>query len=236
MNHNRLSSFQDFLLYIEDIEMIGYDINLFRGQSSDEKLLPQICREDLTIDTTDIEIKMLEDFKRRSPLLINHKFQSDWEWLVYAQHFGLKTRLLDWTSNPLVALWFACENQHKMDKNSYLYILTCDDNMRVDLATNQSPFESSSTKILRPELNNVRIVAQSGWFTAHKYSKSAKMFVPLETNKSLKTKITKLEIPAEVKKDFLRKLTMFGVNSRTIFPDVNGLSLHLNWKHLVEKY
>lgn len=108
--------------------------------------------------------------------------------------------------------------------------------MRVDLTENQSPFENSTTKILRPELNNVRIVAQSGWFTAHKYSNNAKKFVPLETNKKLKTKLTKLEIPAEIKKEILRKLTMFGVNSRTVFPDVNGLSLHLNWKHLVDKY
>lgn len=79
MRYNTLTSFQDFLVYIEDIEMIGYDINLFRGQSTDEKLLPQICRENPKIDTTDIEIKMLEDFKRRSPLLINRKFESDWE-------------------------------------------------------------------------------------------------------------------------------------------------------------
>lgn len=58
----------------------------------------------------------------------------------------------------------------------------------------------------------------------------------LEKNISIKSKLTEIEIPAEFKKDLLRKLSMFGVNSRTVFPDVNGLSLHLNWKYLVNKY
>lgn len=235
MVKDSIKSFKDFLNHIETIELMGYDINLFRGQSSNLPLLPSICREKPTFDSTQTEKKMLEDFKRRSPLLITKNFENDWEWLVYAQHFGLKTRLLDWSSNPLVALWFACESLYNMKENSYLYILSCDEDLQVDLKKSQSPFDSSSTKILRPTLNNERIVAQSGWFTAHKYSTKNKKFVTLETNSRIKTKLTEIEIPAKIKLDILNKLSMFGINNRTIYPDINGLSMHLNWKYLTKK-
>jgi hypothetical protein len=35
--------------------------------------------------------------------------------LAIAQHYGLATNVLDWTTNPLVALFFACGEAH--DKN-----------------------------------------------------------------------------------------------------------------------
>ena len=57
MIRKKISSFQDFLNCIEDIEVSGYDINLFRGQSSNKSLLPSICREKSNNDTAKIKKK-----------------------------------------------------------------------------------------------------------------------------------------------------------------------------------
>ena len=174
---------------------------------------------------------MLTELKRRTQLTVKTVLTTDWEWLVYAQHFGMKTRLLDWSSNPLAALWFACSDEEKSGGNSFVYILTADKSLLINTKEKDDPFAISKTRILRPALNNERIIAQSGWFTAHPFSNNRRRFVRLETNKELMQHLTEVKIPASIKSEVLKRLSVFGISSDTLFPDIVGICKHLNWMY-----
>lgn len=221
-----IKTFNEFVNEIDAIDDYEETI-LFRGQNVKRNLLPSIARKDPTINTTSIEKRTLQELSRLGTRFLKEEahIHSEWDLLVKAQHFGLHTRLLDWTSNPLCALWFACSNNEK--KNGYVYIL----NPSGFLSDGTSgPFKTGKTRVFKPNLNNERIIAQHGWFTAHIFSNKAKQFVKLERNTDIKTKIFEIIIPYNNKEDILLSLDKFGINQRTLFPDIEGLCKYLNWQ------
>lgn len=224
----KTKSVKVFSNFIKEIEQLSSnsELILFRGQATKGNLLPSICRDNPSVDTTDSEKETLNELRRMGSSLLESSNVSDWELLVVAQHFGLKTRLLDWSSNPLTALWFACSDYKSGD--AYVYILYADDYVH---DSDVGPFETGATRVFRPNLNNPRVVAQHGWFTSHKFSTKAKKFVALEKNNKMKSSVVELRIAEDKRESMLKALDRHGINSQTLFPDLEGLCKYLNWKH-----
>ena len=224
------ADYSDIRGYMAVLDNQVSDLRLFRGQTCDKPLLPKIARQNPRIDTTAKEKEMLAELRRRGALLIGKEITDDWELLVYAQHFGMATRLLDWTSNPLAALWFSCFDPDRSSAG-YVYVLEVSDDLLLDRQTQRDPFSVRKTRVLKPNLNNVRIVAQGGWFTTHRYSRKGQRFVPLESNSDIKRRLVQIRVPGSAKSDALKQLDMLGVNSQSLFPDVEGLCKYVNWMH-----
>ena len=220
----------------EYVEYIGKNVKLdnvlFRGQREDKPLLPKIARINLRDPILDAEKKMIRDFKRRVLPYLPTIPSTDWDWLSIAQHHGMATRLLDWTLNPMAALWFAVRkpplNEEGKLKCGVIWIFVPKESDYVT-ATLKSPFRINRTMVFRPKHIAPRLVSQSGWFTAHKFIEIENKFIPLEANKSYSAKLTKLNIPPESFSDMRSELDRFNVNSSTQFPDIDGLCQHIEW-------
>lgn len=170
---------------------------------------------------------MLEEFKNQALAYINKVPENDWGWLALAQHHGLPTRLLDWSTNPLVALYFAVKDDINLaqervkikdyDGSSAVYFLTFKSSP-LDIKTGGNPLEYSDPAIFWPPHTTSRIKAQSGVFTIQPDP---------ETSFKYGSRLRKYLIPFNLRVTFRNILNGYGIHDNSMFPDLDGLASHL---------
>ncbi len=215
-----------------------YDkLYLYRGQNVNAPLLPKVARTDRTHNSTEAERRLLSELRLRGGMLFDPSID-DWELLCIAQHHGAATRLLDWSTNPLVGLWMALADVPKrLPLNVYVYVFEVDRDWILPSERRPSPFEIKRTRVLQPSLNNPRVAAQSGWFTAHKFNVQegkTSSFVPLEEQKDYWKKLMRFSVPFGKRYSLLKQLDKLGVNAQTMYPGIEGLCKHMSWRYECE--
>lgn len=228
-----IESLKDYVDYIET-ECVSFDTVLFRGQREDWSLLPKLARIKLRMQSSVIEAEddMLNHLKRRSIPHLNRIPDNDWEWLSLAQHHGMATRMLDWTTNPLAALWFAINEPSVEGKDAVVWVFSLEDINFIkdrDLGI-ISPFEEKITRVYQPKHVTSRITTQQGWFTVHAYDNKKSKFTALDKDNLYSGKLVKLTIPAAKFEELRFHLDRLGTNAYSIFPDLDGLCKDAEWQ------
>lgn len=249
------SSLSDILSFIEDYHTSRETV-WYRGvNNSSHSLKPSISRstkissED---DVDEIERQISATFSQRSPPFLDRDLGGSWKELFFMQHYGIPTRLLDWSESPFVSLYFALCNvprnsSGKPSRDAALWLCDpiewnrsalshisfkggiLDENSEEIKA--YAPDPKIGQKATQPVMiygvhNSPRIVAQRGVFAL--FGKSMKGMDGVFRDGDFPDRcLVKLIIPKINIDELLHSLFQKGFSESTIFPDLSGLALEI---------
>lgn len=221
----------------------------FRGQREFHwSLTPGIYRTGIS---SDFEREAIRDFKLHAPRFLKSPPLTELGWISLMQHYGLPTRLLDWTESYLTALFFAVQsidgdgalwiirpaylNREALGEHSLL--IETDDRLNDYVLPHPKSkireVKAEMPAAFRPEWNSIRIAAQKGAFTIHGKKKIPLEEVILDYEKAGKNmQGMKVRIPESAKGPLLQELRVAGVTDLLLFPEIDGLCREIARKYL----
>lgn len=181
--------------------------------------------------------RFFHEFRRRCmefppPHFIEEERQ--WRWLFFAQHHRLKTRLLDWTKDPLVAIYFAVEEIISKQKGSppgAVWALQVQPQHFKREHELRVPPDEREWIMVNPPPVTARLARQSGLFTYHP---GRNCRIPLNTiPRRPGERLIKIEFSQGVDAtDHMREqLGILNVHHGSLFPDPQGIAefVNLEW-------
>ncbi|HUT13690.1 MAG TPA: FRG domain-containing protein [Thermoguttaceae bacterium] len=210
----------------------------WRGQSRKSwKLHPSIYHKGLSKNESNMSVQF------RNQARVRHRDVPDLNdgpsWVFLMQHYGLPTRLLDWTDSPLVALYFAVADSTSDDEDGMVWGLMPTDLNHTQIETkgimgtgnppvqklfanvwkrSGEKLDATETIAINTQHVDVRQMVQASQFTIHG-SES-----PLTDLDNAETFLISICVPKAAKNAFRQILNVFHLNDSYLFPDLEHLA------------
>jgi hypothetical protein len=212
----------------------------FRGhRSTTYKVLPTIWRDYYKCDEHNFTNRFYARAATRYQSLPS--YDDDAIWLSLMQHYGLPTRLLDWTRSPLIAAYFALEkyiyDRVSKPEDALIWVLephrlnslggfgeitpSIDAHMCKAMlapAFTDKAKENGKVMAVMAAEKDIRMFVQQGCFTIHSDE------TPLEEQDEGESYLNPLRIPAECVKQMAFEIDVCGFRKGDIFPDLGHLA------------
>lgn len=220
----------------------------FRGlRNSNWPLIPKLYRPQEPIkDLLKAEDEIREEFVRRAPALTSYQPANVWEWYFLMQHYGAPTRLLDWTENPQIGLYFAVKDTDSFNDAAVWVVdpwwlnksvlgedevlpagspgLVKKDAKRYrpwlpDRFDAKAKLTTELPVAIYPTQFDARIAAQRSCFTIHGRRRASLNELFFKSTDHL----AKIVIPSYATAHIRTELDDYGIDEATIYPGLEGL-------------
>jgi hypothetical protein len=221
----------------------------FRGQHNPAwGLSPQIYRP---VYAEADEAEMRQEFQSQAIQLIQGRLPTnEYEWYFLMQHYGVPTRLLDWTDNPLMSLFFAVHD-HPRDSDAAVWVLDpwwLNGLLRKGIEGPLLPDWEEAGSYLRnleqafgaetvtrakvpaaidPPHVDRRLAAQGSHFVI--FGKQTDL-TNTKAARRKNARLAKIVIPKANIPSIWNELQDYGINYFSVFPDLTGLGLEIRSK------
>lgn len=250
-------TFTDYVGLVEQLQS-GHTCPLwYRGSGRARfQLLPTLYRHNSITSVTALarlESQLMTRFRQRSIPLHPRSLVDDWEALFFMQHYGVPTRLLDWTESPFIGLYFAVmsapytrgvNGQPKFSEDAAVWILDPvawnrhslrhtsfdgevltpgDDSLKGFKPAPSFTGMNKHPVALYGAHNSPRIVAQRGVFTI--FGQNAKAMEKLHGDEQFPNDcLIKVVLKRSRISNFRKSVLTYGVCESVVFPDLEGLA------------
>ncbi|CAN5636954.1 hypothetical protein BH10PSE6_BH10PSE6_18220 [soil metagenome] len=213
----RGTRWNEFMEFVSNSEDSGW---MFRGMGSTEfTLIPKVGRTSRYLPSR--ERALFSAFKRHARLHLGSSSDSEWDLLALAQHHGLPTRLLDWTSNPLIACYFAITaDPVSKEPTARIHAVRTTKVAKIESEPSFGPLDALDVLRFYPRTVSERLAAQRGFFTVHPDPR-----IPLTLDAKM------FDIADEHREYFRRRLYRLGIDPWAVKGGIDGLCEMIDWQY-----